>query len=237
MIKATLFDLDGTLYDRDDVVQRVVAGQHTHFEAELGGLTPERFIARVLEMDAHGYGDKALGFKTLVAEWRLAPDLAERLCNHFWSHYDAACQLPSDTALVLHTLRAHGMKLGVITNGGTERQRAKLVALGLADAFDVVLISEAEGTRKPEPEIFRRALQRCGVEAAEAVFVGDHPEADVEGARNAGLLPIWKYVPYWPLHSQDVATVHRLTEILPICLPELLEPASDADARRSGGEA
>jgi len=99
-------------------------------------------------------------------------------------------------------------------------QRRKLAALGLLSTFDVALISEAEGVRKPSAEIFRRALQMCEVEAGESVFAGDHPETDIEGARHADLLPIWKRVPYRPLVTADVLTVHRLVDILAICLRE-----------------
>jgi putative hydrolase of the HAD superfamily len=92
--------------------------------------------------------------------------------------------------------------------------------------FDVVLISEAEGVRKPSAEIFRRALQRCEVEAGESVFVGDHPETDIEGARHAGLLPIWKHVSYRLLVTENVLTVHRLVDILPICPGERSAPGT-----------
>ena len=169
-------------------------------------------------MDDHGYGDKADGYKQVIEEWHLRPDLATKLVDHFWARYDGFCHVSADTARVLRTLKAHGKQIGVITNGSTERQRSKLEALGLLSTFDVVLISEAEGVRKPAGEIFRRALRQCGVEAGEAAFVGDHPETDVEGAKNAGLLPIWKHVPCWSLPSDDVFTVHKLSEILQICL-------------------
>jgi putative hydrolase of the HAD superfamily len=218
MTKAVLFDLDGTLYDRDALVQELVADQHAAFEVELDGVSRERFVGRVLEMDDHGYGNKALGYKQLVQEWRLAGTLTDRLYDYFRSNYDRYCHLPADTASTLQALRAQDRTLGVITNGGTERQQAKLRALGLEDAFDVVLISEAEGVRKPSPEIFQRALRRHGIESSAAMFIGDHPLMDVEGARSAGLLPVWKYVPYWTLRTPNVATVHRLTDILPICL-------------------
>jgi len=220
MIKAVFFDLDDTLYDRDALVQRLVAEQHASFEGELPGISRERFVSEVLAMDDHGDGDKAQGYQRLVAEWQLELDLANRLCRFFWSSYDQHCHLSPDTATTLRTLKAHGKRLGVITNGSTDRQRRKLAALGLSSTFDVVLISEAEGVRKPSAEIFRRALQVCEVEAGESVFVGDHPETDIEGARHAGLLPIWKHVPYRPLVTEDVLTVHRLIDILPICLHE-----------------
>ena len=69
-------------------------------------------------------------------------------------------------------------------------------------------------------QIFWRALQRCEVDAGESVFVGDDPETDIEGARLAGMLPIWKHAPSRSLVTQDVLTVHRLVDILPICLRE-----------------
>jgi len=50
------------------------------------------------------------------------------------------------------------------------------------------------------------------------MFVGDNPEADVAGARAAGLIPVWKYVPYWKMNIKDVMTIHQLAEILPLCL-------------------
>jgi putative hydrolase of the HAD superfamily len=218
MIKAVFFDLDGTLYDRDALVRELVCAQFDAFSGDLQGISRERFVSQVLEMDDHGYGEKEKGYQRAVATWQLDPALAGRLCTHFWSAYDQHCHLSPDTATTLDTLLAHGKRLGVITNGGTTRQRGKLAALGLADRFDVVLISEADGVRKPAPEIFQRALQRCGVDASESAFVGDHPETDIGGARNAGLLPIWRHVSYWPPVAEDTLTVHRLVDILPTCL-------------------
>ena len=140
------------------------------------------------------------------------------MLDDFWSRYENLCVLPDDSARTLRALRAGGIRLGIVTNGNPVRQRGKLAALDLWSFVDTVLISDEEGVAKPAAEIFHRALRRCGADPHEAVFVGDHPEVDIEGARNAGLLPIWKSVPYWSLRTTDVLTIHELTEILPICL-------------------
>jgi putative hydrolase of the HAD superfamily len=107
----------------------------------------------------------------------------------------------------------------VITNGPTAWQTRKLDALGIASRFDTILISEAEGIQKPDPRIFARALDRCGVAASDAMFVGDHPHADIDGAVAAGLRPVWKRMPYWKV-DDDVLSIDALSEILPFCLSE-----------------
>jgi putative hydrolase of the HAD superfamily len=226
MIRAVFFDLDGTLYDRDALVGDVFAAQHDLFRSELGGVSKGTFVRRLLELDAHGYGSKEVVYQVVADEWGLSQGSADRLLSHFWSAYDgnlrgdAPVVCPGaldDTRTTLECLRRYGKKLAVITNGGTVRQHRKLELLGLGPLFDAVLISESEGVRKPEPEIFHRALARCGVEAQETMFVGDHPKVDIAGANGAGLIPVWKFVPYWTLTTENVRTVHRLTEILPLC--------------------
>jgi putative hydrolase of the HAD superfamily len=215
-IKAVLFDLDDTLYDRDELVRRVVRDQYDAFQHELRSVRKDDFVGRVLQLDDYGYADKHALYATVVGEYGLTPALIQRLVDNFWTSYDDKCELPQDTRITLHTLRQNGIKVGVITNGGTERQQRKLESLGISSWFDVILISETEGVRKPDTEIFRRALDRCGVQACEAIFVGDHPDTDIGGALQAGLRAVWKVTPYWPC-THDVPSVRRLSEILPMC--------------------
>jgi putative hydrolase of the HAD superfamily len=143
--------------------------------------------------------------------------LAGELEADFWDCYCRHCLRPDDTVATLEALRAGGKKLAVVTNGPVEWQSRKLSTLGLAGYFDEVLISEAEGISKPDPRIFARALERCGVAPHEAMFVGDHPELDIAGARAAGMRTAWKRVPYWPMTFDDVLVVDRLSEIVPLC--------------------
>jgi HAD superfamily hydrolase (TIGR01509 family) len=91
-----------------------------------------------------------------------------------------------DTSPYLAELRRRGYYLGVISNSiGTMEEQ--LTRLGLAEHFSTIIDSAVVGVEKPHPEIFAMALARAGVQAAEAVFVGDTYATDIGGAQLAGL--------------------------------------------------
>ena len=213
-IRAVLFDLDGTLYDRDAVVAAVTHEQVETFRSRFGDVDRGQLVDRMLALDEHGYARRADVYRTLLAGMEVDQNLAADLEAHFWDCYCRHCDFPGDAADTLDALRASGRKLALVTNGPVAWQSRKLKTLGLADYFDEVLISEAEGIAKPDPRIFARAVERLRVAPHEAMFVGDHPEIDVAGAQDAGLAAMWKRVPYWTLSRRDVLVINQLTEIL-----------------------
>jgi putative hydrolase of the HAD superfamily len=77
--------------------------------------------------------------------------------------------------------------LGLITNGFDEIQYIKIREAGLEPFFQMVVTSEQAGSKKPDPGIFRFALQQIAANASTSLYVGDEPETDVVGARNAGI--------------------------------------------------
>jgi putative hydrolase of the HAD superfamily len=87
---------------------------------------------------------------------------------------------------VLRRARALGMRLVVVSNWDVSLHDV-LAQLGLDALLDGVLTSAELGVAKPDPAIFERALALAGVEAAEALHVGDDVDADVAGARAAGI--------------------------------------------------
>jgi putative hydrolase of the HAD superfamily len=93
---------------------------------------------------------------------------------------------------------------------------ADLAAIGLASFFEHALAARDVGRLKPDPRIFELLLERAGLAPAEALHVGDDAEADVEGARRAGLTPVWinRRGAQWPAgESPPPLTVRSLTEL------------------------
>ena len=96
-------------------------------------------------------------------------------------------ELYEDALPVLDELRAHGLKLGLVSNG--IRDLTEFVAHHGLDV-DAIVDSRTHGRVKPHPTIFQAALELLGVDAGAAVMVGDSLEEDVEGARALGMRAI-----------------------------------------------
>ena len=96
-------------------------------------------------------------------------------------------ELYEDVFPVVDELRAHGLKLALVSNG--IRDLHEFVAHHHLDV-DAIVDSRTHGYVKPHPTIFRAALERLNVDAAAAAMVGDSPEEDVEGARSLGMRAI-----------------------------------------------
>ena len=117
-----------------------------------------------------------------------------------------------DTSEALARLRDAGIRLGVVSNSDGRVEEA-LVAAGLRDYFDVVLDSALVGVEKPDPAIFRAALDALGVAPAEALYVGDLYEVDVVGARAAGMDAVLLLPPEHAAASHDCRTFASLAAL------------------------
>jgi putative hydrolase of the HAD superfamily len=169
------------------VVQDVVSAYSTRFtdslltgEGRLWSTSPER--SRKMWRSVYDH------FLTEVGAPRSEHDhLFERLYERFTDL--ATYRLHPDAVPVLDRLRKTDLTLGLISNFEAWLERL-LEALEVAHYFDVTVISGVEGVEKPDPEIFRLAVERAAVPPREAVYVGDHPFFDVDAAREAGLVPV-----------------------------------------------
>ena len=96
------------------------------------------------------------------------------------------CKVPEGLGAALDAIRAHGVKVAIISN--SEGMLDRLFAdLGVLSHFDVVVDSGKLGIEKPDPRIFQVALDRFGVPPARALHLGDVFATDVLGARAAGI--------------------------------------------------
>jgi putative hydrolase of the HAD superfamily len=215
-LQAVVFDLDGTLLDRRTSFERFVRDQRERFGGPLRTVQPDAYVQTLIRLDRDGYGPRSELFTGLAAQFGLPSGLADELLADYRAGFPGACVLFPGVLETLAALRATGLKLGLITNGSVRMQTRKLECLSLFVSFDVVVISAAEGVFKPDPEIFRRALARLQVDPAGSVFVGDHPDVDIGGARAAGMRVVWRRDPTVSRPVEADATIEEVDQLLPL---------------------
>ncbi len=184
--RAVIFDLGGVLLRTEDPSHR------QRLEADLG-LAPGQAEALVLNSPM---GRRAqLGQITAQELWQwvgrrlgLDPGQLAAFRDAFW----AGDRLDQELVALIRELRPH-YQTALLSNAFDDLRQVLTEALGIVDAFDVVVISAEEGIMKPDPAIYRRVLERLGRDPAECVFVDDFPE-NVEAARRLGIAAI-HYVP------------------------------------------
>ncbi len=202
MSTAVLFDLDDTLFDHQACTRAGLARLReahpslqawpvedlAHRHADL----LERLHLEVLAGRKTVDTARIERFATLFAEAgeTLTPARAEGVAVEYRDAYLASWQLVPGAIDLLARLRGHA-RLGVVTNNVVSEQTRKANALGLAPYLDALVISEAVGVNKPDPRIFRYALDQLGVAASDTVMVGDSWATDIVGARHAGLRAVW----------------------------------------------
>jgi len=188
-VKAILFDLDGTLLNREATLIAFCNAQHERFALPVEKQT---YINRVVELDKNGYVRKEIVYAEMAKEFDFSEEIEHSLFDDYMQHFHEYCVPFNGLIETLQNLKQQQLKLGLITNGRHDGQNESIKALSIEEFFDVVLISESEGVAKPDAAIFERALQRLDVKAKDACYVGDHPTNDIEAANKVGLMTIWK---------------------------------------------
>ncbi|QTD42892.1 HAD family hydrolase [Sporosarcina sp. Te-1] len=215
MIKAVLFDLDGTLLNRDASVVTFIEDQYERLQQIIGHIPKRLYIDRFLQLDNGGYTWKDQVYAQLVKEFDITAVTSEQLLEDYLIRFNRHCIPFPAVKETLQQLRKLHLKIGMITNGKEIFQMENIRALGITQLLDVILISESEGVKKPDAAIFHRALKQLQVIPSESIFIGDHPVNDVEAARNVGMRAIWKRDNRWDAVKADF-TIDGLQEILDI---------------------
>ena len=234
--RAILFDLDDTLIrayaQPEEAWRRLLHVFAAHLDAHDADAI-ERVRVAVME-EARAFWSDAQA----AAKWRLDipgarrlsvrrglarlgradEALADRIADAFTKMRRDEYRLYPDAHATVDTLRTAGVKLALVTNGAAETQRDKIVRFDLGHRFDHIQIEGEFGQGKPELAVYRHALERLEVDAADAWMVGDNYEWEVVAPQQLGMCGIW-YDPFEagvPAHATAKPTriIKRLAELV-----------------------
>ena len=192
-IRAVLFDLGGTLVDYHDY-------------AHWSDLAHRIFVPVEEEEMAHAFREVERETDTRdhlgqVEFWRITLERAAgrpvdtataRRYIGLLQEHPGFHRVYSDTRRCLETLASSRRRLAVVSNSSSEaRVRSILHDTAILPYFERVVSSGTEGVEKPDPEIFRRAVDRMELTPSEALYVGNLAYTDATAAREAGLHGVW----------------------------------------------
>jgi putative hydrolase of the HAD superfamily len=224
--KHLFFDLDHTLWDFDANARETLLELYDTYQlSELGIESAEQFIDVYTEHNHRLWRDYHNGliskeqlrssrFRLTFEHFELPEHLIPR---QFEDDYVSIC--PTKTNLfegtheVLSILK-NDYKLHIITNGFLESQEMKMSRTNLKQYFEEVFISEVIGLYKPDIALFNHALVAVGAESHEVLMIGDSLEADILGAKNAGIDQVY-FNPLSDPHNYEVTyEINKLHELL-----------------------
>ena len=223
-VSGLLFDLDNTLLDRFTAFLRVAESFYEDHLSAATSVTRDDAVALMVRWDDDGYSDREAMLARWLAEWpETGLDTASVTA---WYRVEMQRQVEADLVVnaMLAGLNERGVPWGIVTNG-SPNQHAKCRAAGLDTLAPFIIVSEEAGYRKPDPRIFRDALEGIGLTVPDQVmFVGDNPAADIDGAKRFGMYAAWLHRgrEYPPDLLPPDHTIDRVTEVLEIaCVPTL----------------
>ena len=203
--KAVIFDYIGTLVNcRNYTMDASKLKLHNSLVAEGFDVDKDRFLAaydlahekyrkvryeQLREVTNAVWVAEALsslGFEVSADDCRVKAAL-----NVFFQDFIDTLELRDGAKKLIKQAQQQG-KVGLISNFTHAPVIYKsLRKVGISEFFNVVVVSEEVGWRKPSGRIFEQALTRLQVQAAEAVYIGDSPNEDIKGAKQAGLKTIF----------------------------------------------
>jgi putative hydrolase of the HAD superfamily len=193
MIKAVFFDIDDTLYDTSEFAKLArKAALNAMIDAGLPLSQDDAYtlLREIIKEKGSNY-DKHLNVLTKRVFGKEDPLLIAIGMITYHNVKFALLRLFPETMSALIHLKANGYHLGVISNGLTIKQYEKLVRLGLHHFFDSVITSQEAGVKKPDPAIFKLAMERMGCKAENSVMIGNSFDDDILGAVNTGMSAVF----------------------------------------------
>ena len=189
-VRAVLFDLDDTLIDRLDALTRLNRYWYRTLPRDHRPESENEFVTRLFRAADRFSSPRDL-YDWMLGIWPGSFRDADTALSAHNAILPNMVRLASRTRGMLNYLKGARVPVGVVTNGGTLMQWAKVRNAGVDRLVDAVVVSEDFGAHKPHPSIFEHALRLIRADASETMFIGDDQVADIGGATGVGMQTAW----------------------------------------------
>ncbi|TDM32809.1 HAD-IIIA family hydrolase [Macrococcoides canis] len=187
MIDTMLFDLDETIIDRTNSLEKFIESQYLRLIYPVHKIDFDLYKERFISLDNNGYTWKDQVYESLINEFSLFNFTVNTLLDDYLERFHESVVPMDNLYETLEILSSENIKIGIITNGKTDFQKKNIKSLNIEHYLDVIVVSDEVGFKKPQPEIFLFALDKLNADISNTLFVGDHIVNDIKGANNIGI--------------------------------------------------
>ncbi|HET9914498.1 MAG TPA: HAD family hydrolase [Anaerolineales bacterium] len=199
-------DLDDTILDYMAPGERCWENLCASFAPRLDNISPDQLLTAIKQTGKWFWSDPER-HRTWRLDLRTARRLvlaqafsqlqvndlktSKELADSFTTLREEMVQPFPGSVETLKILQDRDIRMGLITNGNAEFQRAKIRRFALEQYFNFILVESEFGVGKPDPRVFKHGLERFGVSPTQVWMIGDDLEYDIRPAQQLGMGTVW----------------------------------------------
>ncbi len=192
MIKAVIFDFDGTLSNRKKNAYQTYDAYFADYFKDLSEIEYEALLQDMMFYDADGTLDMETRMIPFLKKYGkdLPEDFTQVFSKFYTAHMYMRTELKEEALEVIRKLKEN-YKIAILSNGDPFSQHHKIDHVQIEPYFDEVMVSGDIGIHKPDPGIFDLMARKLGLKNEECLMVGDVFSTDILGACKAGMTAVW----------------------------------------------
>ena len=219
------FDLDNTLIDYNSSERKAIE----FIFKEKYGLVLNNNQTDYWSKISRKYFDYYLSKQITFEEQGKNEKIAMELFEEYQKQLENSWILFDDVVDMLHSLE--GYRLGIISNGKSIQQRAKLSCTNIEKYFEIILISEETGFAKPSVDIFYEAVKQSGEKIDSVIYVGDNIKTDILPCEKIGMKCV--LVDRNSICEKNICKIKNLYEIHNVLLNDIGQYNTELSIRSS----
>ena len=217
MIKAIIFDFDGTLINGEQFDYDNLYYFFKPYFPDMGDREYDAVIQEFNNSSIHACGPRNFRYRAYqyLKKYNIDMEACDKL-EEYWEKDAYKFAVLREEAMEVLTELKKKYKIGICTDGGAERQHNKLYQTGLHDFVDAISISAEVGAGKPSEKMYMDICGKLDVSPEECIFVGDSFSGDCLGAYWVGMIPVWMQRDLDRPTRTDIIRITDLREVLDI---------------------
>lgn len=215
MIKAIIFDFDGTVSNRQVNAYYIFNEYLKPYFKDMTDIEFESVLQDMMIFDCNGSMKITYRLAPFINKYKqyLPDDFEEKFTQWYIDYMWKYSTLKDETIDMLKDLKKD-YKIALLSNGASKSQHDKIDYVDIPKYFDELIVTGDYGISKPDKRIYEIMAEKLGVKCEECLFIGDTFSSDILGAIRANMVPVWIFpIEERPANYYKGYRIEKLTQL------------------------